>query len=430
MKQGLAVLPAVLLVVALAGPTCEGPGGSPGNVVAIVGATVVPMDAEMARPEETVIVTDDRISWVGPAARAVIPPGARRIEGGGRFLMPGLADMHVHLSSEEELSSYLAAGVTTVRNMAGRPEHVAWRARLAAGELVGPTLFTGGPFVDGDPPYWRDARVVRDARDAERTVDEHLAAGYDFIKVYSLLQPPAFEALAGAARRRGLPLAGHVPAFVGLEGALAQGLRSAEHLYGYADAIEADSSPVRGRWTWRRLFGAVPIDRTRLPWLAERLRESGTWTCPTLALFDAWRPPEARADWDDPALRALGYENRRAIVAALAAGGAPLIFGTDTAAFHGMEPRRALPDELQALVAAGLTPFQALRTATADAGRFMGGTSPRFGTVQPGQQADLLLLERNPLSDVANVALVAGVMVRGRWLEGRGRSASSRAASQ
>jgi imidazolonepropionase-like amidohydrolase len=405
--------------LALVTPARHAPATTPQQQATVfTNVHVVTMEGARVLRNQSVLVVGALVRDVADASRLRVPDGARILPSAGLYLIPGLMDMHVHVEDESELRQYLARGFTTLRNMRGEPRHVRWRERIERGELLGPTLVTSGPFVDGAPPYWSGASVVRDAADAERTVAEQSRAGYDFVKVYSLLSSPAYRGVMAAAKRHRMPVAGHVPALVGLAGALGSGQGSTEHLYGYADTVEAEDSPVRGRWAWRRLFGGIPIDAARLDVLAAQMRAAGVWTCPTLALFDRWVPPEARAEWSDAELRALGARTRRAIVKALANAGAGLLFGTDTARIHGMQPGDLTIAELRALVEAGLTPYDAMRGATIDAARFL-GREQNLGTIAAGKRADLVLLRGNPLDDVAAVSAIAGVMVRGRWLQAR-----------
>lgn len=428
----------------------NGPG-EPSAVVAFVGVHVVPMTGEAnVLPDRTVLVRDGRIAAIGPRGEVEIPEGALAIDGAGRYLLPGLADMHVHLEyfdDPEILALFLANGVTTVRNMDGRPYLLEWRKRIAEGALLGPTLVTTGPLLDGDPPLRGDNTVVRNAAEAEAAVAEQAAAGYDFVKVYTNLSNEAYGAVLAAARERGLPVAGHIPRGVDLDQALTSGQASLEHLDGYDDAIEADDSPLRNRWHWSKLYMAMPADPEKIREAAERTARAGVWNVPTLVVKEkvaaldemvGWldRPemrylPEARAAWDprawepqrarlinnldaeDRETLARGRANRLALVRALRRAGAGLLVGTDTPNPFVI-PGFAIHEELRSFVDSGLSPAEALAAATREPARFLG--TEDFGTVEPGKRADLLLLEANPLEDIGNLTRRAGVMVRGRWL--------------
>jgi imidazolonepropionase-like amidohydrolase len=416
--------------------------------IAFVGVDVMPMTADgVVLRDQTVLVRGDRIAGVGPRGKIRPSGSARVVEGKGRYLLPGLADMHVHLEYFDEpgvLTLFLASGVTSVRNMDGRPYILEWKRRVAAGDLLGPSIHTAGPLLDGDPPIIPDNTVVRDANEARAAVLAQADAGYDFIKVYSNLSLEAYRAILATARERGLPVAGHVPRRVDLQEALAAG-QTIEHLAAYGDWIEADDSPLRDRWHWSKLYLAMPVDGKKVDAAAERIARSKVWTVPTMVQAErsvvpldtlgawlaapemAYISAEGRGIWESRVRRVVdrmdgedwelvrkGAENRRRLVAALRTVGAPLLVGTDTPNPFVI-PGFSVHEELQNFVAAGYTPEQALVAATRDAARFSGELT-EWGTVETGKRADLLLLEANPFEDIGNTRRLAGVMVRGRWL--------------
>lgn len=458
------------LVVAMSVPVpfaCTGPAvpaGShdpdPGASYAFVGVDVV-MLAGGARlvEDQTVVVGNGRIEAVGPRSDVVVSTGTERIDGAGRYLIPGLADMHVHLERFDDpavLDVFVANGVTTVRNMDGRPYILDWRERVAAGALAGPRIYTAGPILEGDRPVWDDTRIVGSAGEARDAVVEQARAGYDFIKVYHTLSAAAYRATIGAAHERGLPVAGHVPIPVGLDGVLDAGQASIEHLEGYDDAVEADDSPFRGRWHWSKLYMAMPVDSTKARRAAERTASVGVWNVPTLLVkdrfgsldaMDAWLdapetayvPARIRERWDPrngdedyyERLRSFGEEearileagtrHRALLVRALHGSGAPLLVGTDTPNPF-VVPGFSVHQELAAFVRAGMTPGAALAAATREAARFVGALG-EWGTIQPGRWADLVLLDANPLESIRNTTAIAGVMVRGVWISNAERRA-------
>src|SRR6266542_3097233 len=215
------------------------------RTVAIENVTAIPLDGDARLASHTVLVRDDRISWVGPASAAKVPDDAMRIDGRGRFVIPGLADMHAHPRTEDDLLLFLANGVTTVRNMWGTPRHVGWRDWIARGEMLGPALHTAGPLTDGDPTMRVGAESVGTLAEAVEAVGRAARAGYEAIKVYDHHSPESYDALVRAAADRGLPVVGHVPFRVGLARALAASQRSIEHLYGYIEAMQPVGSPLR-----------------------------------------------------------------------------------------------------------------------------------------------------------------------------------------
>ncbi len=408
--------------------------------LAIVGATVLPMDREGELRDATVLVAGGRIMAVGPAAEVAVPEGAQVVDGHGRFLMPGLVDMHVHTWFPTDLPLFVANGVTTVRNMFGAPLHVGWRDEIAAGRLFGPTLVTAGPIVDGDPPVWPGSRVVTTPDDARAAVREHVEGGYDFVKVYVGVPADAYAALVEAAREAGLTLHGHVPRAVGLRAVLATGQRTLEHLDGFETCLAGpDPQGADGGSGFGSLLRAWGrADLALLPALAGEAQAAGSFQCPTLVVLqkvlgpdDLERelarpelrcvPPMMLGMWKQRAaqgaqaagLARAGDAARLATVRALAHAGAPLLLGTDmgnpwvVAGF-------SVHEELANLVEAGLSPAAALRAATRTPAECLGATG-EFGAVAPGLRADLLLLEADPREDVGHARRRAGVVLRGAW---------------
>lgn len=414
---------------------CGAPAFTPrAGDLAIVDAQLVTMTGAAVQ-RGTVVIRGDRIAAVLPPGPP--PPGVHVIRGDGKWLMPGLADMHVHIWREDDLAMYLAAGVTTIRNMWGVPQHVAWRAQIARGERLGPTIVTAGSLIDGAPPDWAGSVVLARAEDADALVVAQQAAGYDFLKSVSRLSPAAYRALAAAARRHGMALAGHAPVDGGLDAVLAAHQRSLEHLDGYLAALVPPGTALPGADdpAWMRAVLAAR-DRTRLPALIQRTLAAGTWNCPTLVVYDRalalqgaeelarlpWlelMPAARRARWrqatqpsaEDGAPAA--YAQLAEIVAALAAAGAPLLVGTDTGGAYLM-PGAALHEEIERMVAAGVPRPRVLRAATADAWRYL-GQPHEAGVIEAGARADLLLVGVDPLT--RPLPLVPdGLVVRGRWL--------------
>lgn len=429
-------------------------GQEPAEVpLAIVGATVLPMDAERRMEGATVLVRDGRITAVG--ADAAVPDDARVIDGAGLFVVPGLADMHVHNWREEDHLLFLANGVTTIRNLWGTEQHLLWRREIAEGRRLGPTIYTSGPILDGDPPVLPGTEALAEPEEVAAAVLAQKEAGYDLIKVYSVLRPEVFEEVLRQARERSLPVTGHVPLAVPLERAFDGGLGGVEHLSGYRLAMQADDSPLRGLTyeEWRALprpelarLVREHLDPGKLDGLVRQTCAHGVWNTPTLisgeraaasredlvelSKRDEMRyvPSALRASWDPDVLaerQHLTEEERlaledgrlwnRKIVRALDAAGCGLLAGTDTPAPYEV-PGFSLHEELELLVEAGLTPYAALRSATASAARALGAEG-EWGRVAPGLRADLVLLEADPFSSISNTRRLRGVLVRGRWLD-------------
>jgi imidazolonepropionase-like amidohydrolase len=399
------------------------------------------------RSGQDVHVRDGRVHAIGPHRHLEVPPATPRIVGGGRYLVPGLTDLHVHLEyfeTPEVLWAFLANGVTTLRQMDGRPQHLRWRTEIAAGRLPGPRLVVGSPIVNGPHGAAPDHRRVDSAAGARTAVAEFAAAGYDFVKIYHGLDAEPFEALMAAAREAHLPVAGHVPTAVGLQRAVASGLHSVEHVASLDELVEAGEH----RWDWRRLGFAIDVDPRRLETAARWLARSGVWVVPTLGAFDlryldpahrrtlersesmrhapagmhrAWSPEHwegeraeryARIDAGDHARLREGVSAAASVVAALHRAGARLAVGSDTPNPY-LVPGFSLHDELARLHAAGLSPAQMLRMATLDAGALLDRED--IGCLRPGCRADLVLLEADPLADPQALRRPIGVMAEGRW---------------
>ncbi|WP_428266882.1 amidohydrolase family protein [Haliangium sp.] len=413
------------------------------DVLALVDVHVVPMDREQILTNHTVLIRGQRIEAVGPMAEIPVPPQATVIEGHGRYLLPGLIDMHVHLFGAREMPLYVANGVTTVRNMAGSPAHLALREKIQTGELMGPTIHTMGPLIDGDPPYWPGSVTIANPAAAPALIAEQKAAGYDFIKLYMNLEPAPYRALVAAARAQGMKIAGHVPSRVGMSEVLAAPLDSLEHLWGYfldaetgaAVAADRHATIVAEARSW------ADVDDAQMKALAEALAAAKVWSCPTLTVRRRLRSaadpealttlthgryisPQLRALWGTTPMSDLSPEGYDALAAsydpmqrmtrALRDAGARILLGTDTPN-PLIVPGFSVHDELASLVGAGLTPYQALRAGTRDAAEFLGVLDDR-GTVTTGRRADLVLVRGDPLVDVGHAAQIEGVVLRGQWL--------------
>lgn len=356
------------------------PPSAPPDTLAIDHVTVLPMDRDTALANHTVLVLGERVVWVGPSGDARVPRGARRVAGRGAYLVPGLADMHVHLARVEDLSAYVAAGVTTVRNMNGRPEHLAWRDHVANRTLVGPKVFTAGPAISRRL-FGLRGYGPRTTVEAEQLVREQRRAGYDMIKVQNGIALPVYRRLLEVARAARMPVVGHVASEVGSARSLAAGQVSFEH----AEIHMFDGGEARLD------EGARAIARARA-WVGTIISDrDGRCTPPTPL--------------------------QRRIIAALRRAGVKLLAGTD-ASLPPIRPGSGLHCELATLVAAGLTPYEALVTATRNAGEFARmhlKEAVPFGTVTVGARADLVLLSADPRADIGAVARPLGTVLRGAW---------------
>ena len=404
--------------------------------IAFVDVNVVPMDSERILENQTVLVRDGRIAEIGARETVDVLSDVEVIDGDGKYLMPGLADMHVHVKEENELLLFVAHGVTTVRDMWGTtgmqlalgfPDQLAMRAQTASGELIGPTIYTAGPLLEGDPPTSPLMTAYRTPEEAAEAVRWQKAQGYDFIKIYDNLSPATYDAIVKTADEVGLRVAGHVPKQVGLDGAFASGQHTIEHLSGYIDSDAA----------------ALLIPEDQLAQYAVMTREAGVWNCPTLGVYQmhvpadelprleqrpemAYVSPRMKILWQTMfrpgAMQNISYaghyptrinELNTQMMRVLHEHDAKFILGTDTDNPY-LVSGTSLLDELDYLVEAGFTPYEAIAAGTRNAADAL-ERFDEFGTVTAGKRADLILLAANPLDDVRNVRQQAGVMVRGQW---------------
>ncbi len=456
LRSSRSSLPVIVLLVTaplvVACSQADGPPASAGEhaTLAIEGVSVVPMDGGQVLRDMTVLVGDGRVVAVRPADEVTVPKGAIRVDGRGRFLIPGLNDMHVHFQDEQALDRFLATGVTGVRVLWGGQSTLDLRDRIARGELTGPDIYTAGTIIEGLPPPELAAVIdtagrviVRDSIDGARAVREQHAAGYDFIKVYNNVPASAYDGIVTEARSLGIPVAGHVPFEVGLDGALAAGQASIEHLRGYIwHLVPADATNQPGADLRSRTLAWEDGDLSRIQELAERTRDAGVWSVPTLAVRMIMKPDRLvetylateEASHMTEGMRAFytermsipwmsnfapadfeaamdGFAVADSLIRALVGVGAPLMAGTDTPPLGF-----ALHRELEELVGAGLTPYEALESATVTPATFL-ARGPGAGMVVEGSPADLVLLDGNPLEDIGNTRRIVGVVRRGAWLD-------------
>jgi imidazolonepropionase-like amidohydrolase len=402
--------------------------------IAIVGVNVIPMDERVVLRNQTVIIRGDTIEAVGPARSVRTPRGARRIDGKGLYLLPGLADMHVHLRDPGELETYLRYGITTIVHTGGAepnaPDLLRYRDELESGKRVGPSLFVSGPLIDGPQPIFRKLAVaVSTPEDARNVAAEQKKAGYDFHKTYNFLPRDAYLELLRVAQ---LPVIGHVPEEADIFTAIASGhamfLHASDFVTGTAmfDRSKRDITRIEAEIA-RAVEAAAKANVVVTPTLVASRASVRKIDAREEILADPETQtlaPSVLAMWrQDTYVQRLSrkiYPIAREITKALHDRGVMLMTGTD-AAVVGVFPGRGLHDELRELVSMGLTPYDALRAATVNPGSFLRKHVPRakpFGVVRPGYRADLLLVKANPLDDVANAARIEGVIVRGRWYPG------------
>jgi len=400
------------------------------GTIAFVNVNVAPMTDDRVLTHQTVVVRHGKIVALGAANQITIPDSAYRIEGAGKYLMPGLADMHTHINYAEDLLPYVANGVTTVLNMGSPSAILQFREQVKRGELLGPAIFASA-FVDGEGNRgW----IVRTPEEAQTDVRDIKSRGWDFIKVYNSIKAEVFAALMDEAKQQGLAVIGHGVRAPGLQGVLQSGqvmiAHAEEYLYTYFNnALDESKIPAAVAITQR----AGAFVTANLSTYATINLQWGNQTSPFLQTVLA-RPeikylhPIWASGWRNSnryAGRAGNLDRQLAFLQkftkALQDANVPLLLGTDSPSpdIIGMFPGFTIHEDLQAYVKAGLTPYQALKAGTKNAGEFISrfvANAEAFGTIELGKRADLILVTANPLTNVANVSQRAGVMARGRWL--------------
>ncbi|WP_226633923.1 amidohydrolase family protein [Novosphingobium profundi] len=413
--------------------------------VAIVGAEVLQVDCACWASAQTIVLTGNRIAAVGPQDQIAVPQNARRIDASGKYVIPGLWDAHIHSRYEgiDHLRLLIAHGVTATRDLGGPWEHlpelVLWRDEIAAGTRVGPRLWTAGTVLNNPGSDWSHITIVHEPQEARTAVQRLSREGADFVKVYSDLSPENYYAIIDEAKRLGLQVDGHDPRTIPPLEASKAGQRTIEHAREVALALVDGEIPEleNGYTDWVALEGRLSDEKADR--LARIFRENGTWLDPTLHLRRHFIAIGEKSDTvlASPALRFipapyLNEWSRRAegetsveklaqwhanlaveseAVRMLSERGVPIIAGTDTVKPFFV-PGFALHDELAALVEAGLSTGDAIRAATITPSRMMGVED--LGLIQPGFLADLLVLDGDPLANIAETRNIVVVVANGR----------------
>jgi imidazolonepropionase-like amidohydrolase len=423
------------------------------DAVVLNHATVIDVGSGAMQSDQAVVIESGRIAAVGPSAKVHVPKGAQVVDASGKFLIPGLWDMHTHtifgdwLPKDEHiiLPLFVANGVTGVRDMGGDLEELkVWRAEIAAGKLLGPRMVISGPMLDGPVPRFPSSAPVKNADDGKRVVDELQKSGADFIKIQSLIPRDGYFAAADEAKKLGITFVGHVPDAVRASEASNAGQKSIEHLTGVFEACSPlEDEFMKGPKGPGRFVETY--DPARAKAIIALFAKNQTWQVPTLVwehgqwLIDesdfakdpltkyapaAWKnrtwpmfTKDILKDMDtDPLpVRERFTQMELEIVNQMHKAGVPFLAGTDTAAGVHVFPGYSLHEELGYFVKAGFTPLEALQTATRNPAIFFGKTSD-FGSVEPGKVADLVLLDANPLDDIHNTQKIRAVVLAGKYL--------------
>lgn len=480
MRKIIALLLIILLPVLLAAQTKSIVQSQP---LVFTHATVIDMTVAKPKQNMTVVTESNRIAAIGKMGKVRVPKNAQVIDATGKFLIPGLWDMHAHVAYEQITREIffpldVANGITGVRDMfsdcypdcsqnnGGLDDGVdlaqinEWRKNYEAGTLVAPRIIASSPIVDGEAAIWKGSLRVKNADEGREAVRYIKRRGNDFVKVYSFLSRDAYFAIADEAKKQGLVFAGHTPDSVNAGEASDAGQKSIEHLTGILLAASTEEAELR-----RQLLAAEAGDKTistkeigkrvfatfsekKAAALYARFVRNKTWMCPTLVVkrgtsflddenftSDArlkYLPPNVREEWkpandfrfknttaEDFAFNRQRFQKYIEIVGAMHRAGVQILAGTDYPnpfCFPGF----SLHDELALFVKAGLTPFEALQTATINPAKYLEMTDS-LGTIETGKLADLVLLEANPLDDIANTKRIAAVVFNGHYLSKQAR---------
>lgn len=411
--------------------------------IIITPVSVIPMDTEKVLDNQAVIVKNGVITYVGDARNAKPAKDAIKVDGTGKYLIPGLAEMHAHVppngdidQAKDVLALFLANGVTTIRGMLGHPNHLQLRSMINNGEIVGPHFYTTGPSFNGQS-------VKTPGRGAEM-VREQKAAGYDYLKLHPGLTKETFPAIASTAKQVGIPFVGHVSFNVGVWAAIDAGYSSIDHMDGFIEAITPGIDTLAEQQTG--LFGswiAYRADESKIPNLVSKLAAGKIWVVPTQALAERWQSPlPASTHLSAPEMKYMkpeelknwanakeGYLNnasytkekaealikvRRNMILQCQKGGVGLLLGSDAPQIFNV-PGFSAHHELKYLVDAGLTPYEAIKTGTVNVATYL-GKSANTGAIKQGYASDLVLLNGNPLKDINQTKAVEGVMIGKSWL--------------
>lgn len=401
------------------------------DITAFVNVNVVPMDADHVLHGMTVVVTGDRITQMGSADAIQVPDGATIINAEGKYLMPGLAEMHGHVPPEQSgslparyvedvLFLYLAGGITTVRGMLGYPGQLQLKEKVNKGEMLGPNLYLAGPSFNGNS--------ITSPEDASAKVKQHAEEGWDLLKVHPGLTLEEYSAMAKTANDLGIAFAGHIPEEVGLENAIRLGQLTIDHLDGYMTYASGMNAPANAD----KLREAVALSK-----------EYDIWVVPTQALWETligasnhdslkaydevrYMPQAVINGWNNylnnlansylnsGRFAEVHSKNRDLLLKELQDAGVRILMGTDAPQVYSV-PGFSIHRELASMQRAGLTPYQIIQSGTFNVGAYFADKDD-FGTISVGSRADMLLLSENPLNDIAAIKQSEGVMIRGQWL--------------
>jgi len=428
---------------------------------AVTGVNVIPMDKDTVLSGQTVLISSGKIISIGP--RLKVPRHTIIINGEGKYLMPGLTDMHSHFFYEqgvdkryipEELKIMLANGVTTARIMNGCKLYQDAKYAVATGKTPGPELFVASPQFVGEWPWTNDTisphQIVRNEEEAIAAVKKYKNEGYDAIKITFFVRRPAYDAIIRTAAEEHIKVTGHIGHDVKLPAALAAG-QQVEHLDEFIEMLLPDSPALKysisGTDIWNRIAWRTvdQLDENKIPALVKMVKDASVYITPTNYFFKAnfalgqtddevRRSPDYpyipsqlleeraanRAYWQqririDKSKRERWYNLRKEIIKELDKAGVPLMTGSDAPEWYLVQGF-TIHNELANMTECGLGNFEALRTSTVNPCTYL-GIIGRKGTVTVGKDADLLMLEKNPLEDINNTKTILAVFRSGRYYD-------------
>lgn len=404
--------------------------------------SVIPMDQERVLEKQDVLVSEGKIVAMGETGKVPYNDDAAVIDGTGKFLLPGLAEMHAHVPPvddiepmKEVLSLFLANGVTTIRGMLGHPRHLELREKINSGEIPGPHFYTTGPSFNGN--------TVKTAEEGAQKVRDQKAAGYDYLKLHPGLTPETFGAIATTANEVGIPFVGHVSFDVGIQRAIDAGYSSIDHMDGFVEALVPNIEKIgeEGNGLFG-IYSSPMADTTRIPQIIQGLQEHNIWMVPTQALAERWMSPvegsvflnapemkymkqETLDNWGNAKSSLLAdkrfdsqkvenyIELRRKLIRDCQEAGVGILLGSDAPQIFNV-PGFSVHHELKYLVDAGLTPYEALQTGTSNVAKYLG--KDNAGVIQAGAVSDMVVLNANPLEDISNTTSIESVMIGEKYL--------------
>jgi len=423
--------------------------------IAITNVNVIDATGSPVQSGMTVIIQGDRIVNIGKTAKTKPPKNAKTVDAHGKFLIPGLWDMHVHTifgdwipgGKEVSLPLFVANGVTGVRDMGGDLDTLRqWRSQISAGTILGPRMIIAGPMLDGPKSHFPSSISIATAEEGRKAVDDLKAKDVDFIKVQSYITRDGYFAVSDETKKLGMIMVGHVPDSIRASEAIEAGQKSIEHLTGiFEGASTAEDKFIHGSAKGPKIYLDTYNDSLATALIAQMARNH-TWLVPTLVWErgqwliddidyshnpdlkyapDSWQHKSwpsftkgilAELDTDEVSVRRRFVQKEFEIVNAMRKAGVPIMAGTDTAAAVAVLPGFSLHTEMECFVQAGFTPMEALQTATLNPAKFL-GLQRQMGTIEKGKLANLVLLDANPLDDIRNTRKIAAVVLNGRLLD-------------